>query len=309
MSTPSRIVFSSLSLLLAGVTTQTAIAQQAWVGEPGSLSVSLDYSYSRSDKVLEDVGEEVTDVDPIFSHIGALGIEYTPIEKLALMATIPVVAASYDYDPAQTSLPPHGRYDDGKTHVAAQDFRLDVRYMVLDDVVTLSPHVSVSVPMSNYETVGYASAGRGLKMLVFGAALGKYFTSGVPDLYIHGRYEFRWVERYETSFPETSEYSQNRSFMDVLLGYYILDELEVNLAASMQHAHGGFEFANYGEEPEAAQFFHDPLLAEGFLHAGGGVSYQVLEKLRVSAFVRFFIRGENTRNSDVYGVGVSWDAM
>jgi hypothetical protein len=309
MSTPSRIVFSSLSLLLASVTTQTAIAQQAWVGEPGSLSLSLDYSYSRSDKVLAEAGEDVADIDPIFSHIAALGIEYTPIDKLALIATIPVVASSYDYDPGQTSLPPHGRYDDGDTHVAPQDFRLDLRYMVLDDVVTLSPHLSVSIPMSNYETVGYASAGRGLKMLVFGAALGKYFTSGVPDLYIHGRYEFRWVEGYETAFPETSEYSQNRSFMDVLLGYYILDELEVNVAANLQHAHGGFEFANFDDEPPVAQYFHDALLAEGFLHVGGGVSYQAMEKLRVSAFVRFFIRGENTRNSDIYGLGLSWDAM
>jgi hypothetical protein len=62
-------------------------------------------------------------------------------------------------------------------------------------------------------------------------------------------------------------------------------------------------------EPEVAQLLHDPLLAEGFMHIGGGLSYQAMEKLRVSAFVRFFIQGENTRNSDVYGLGLSWDAM
>jgi hypothetical protein len=305
MSMSSRIVLGSLSLLLASVTTQSARAQQAWVGDPGSLSVSLDYSYSRSDDIIDEADFD----DPIFSHTPALGIEYTPIEKLGITATVPAVGSSYDYQGESGNLAPHGRYDDGDTHFALQDFRLDVRYMVLDDVVTISPHLSVSIPMTNYETVGYAAAGRGLKMLILGAALGKYFTSGVPDLYLHGRYEFRLTESYETEFPETAEYGQNKSFMDALLGYYVLDELEINLGAHLQLAHGGFEFADYDDEPEAAQDFHDPLLAESFLHVGGGLSYQALETLRVSAFARFFLWGENTRNSDIYGLGLSWDVM
>lgn len=311
MSMASRIVLGSLSLLLASVTAQTAFAQQAWVGEPGELSLALDYSYSRSNKVIAE--EEDQYVNSIFNHTVALGIEYTPIEKLGLLATIPVMATSYDYDPSTTLSPPHGPYDDGETHTVLQDFRLDARYMLLDDVVTLAPHISVSLPMSNYATTGYAGAGRGLKMLIFGLALGKYFTSGVPNLYLHGRYEFRWTERYETSFPETAEVPQNKSFMEALVGYYILEKLEVNLAGSMQIAHGGLEFGpdfqNYITEPLAVQLHHDALLAEGFLHLGGGVSYQAMEKLRISAFVRFFIQGENTRNSDVYGLGLSWDAM
>ena len=305
MSTSSRIVFGSLSLLLASVTTRTAVAQQAWVGDPGSLSVSLDYAYSRSDDVID---EQDGFTDPIFSHTPAFGIEYTPIEKLALTATIPMVGSSYDYASADTDLPPHGRYDDGNTHWTLQDFRLDARYMVLDDVITISPHVSLSIPMTNYETVGYAAAGRGLKMLIFGAAVGKYFTSGVPDLYIHGRYEFRWVESYDKS-PVTAEIPQNKSFMDVLLGYYILDELEVNVAANLQLAHGGFNFPDYPMAPLEVQYYHDPLLAESFLHVGGGLSYQAMEKLRVSAFARFYRWGENTRNSDIYGMGLSWDVM
>ena len=310
MSMPSRIVFVSLSLLLASVTAPPALAQQAWVGEPGGLSLSLDYSYSRSDKVL--IGEEEDDfVNPIFNHTAALGIEYTPIEKLGLLATIPVVATSYEYDPTKTPTPPHGPYDDGNTHTVLQDFRLDARYMVLDDVVTIAPHVSLSLPMTNYATTGYAGAGRGLKMLIFGLALGKYFTEGVPNLYLHGRYEFRWTERYETLFPVTAEYPQNKSYMEALVGYFILDKLEVNLAGSMQISHGGFAFEEFEnpDTPEEAKLFHDALLAEGFMHLGGGVSYQALEKLRVSAFVRFFIRGVDTRNSDIYGLGLSWDAM
>lgn len=309
MSMPSRIVFVSLSLLLASVTVSPARAQQAWVGEPGGLSLSLDYSYSRSDKVL--IGEEIDDfINPIFTQTAALGIEYTPLEKLALLATVPVMASRYEYDRTKTITAPHGPYDDGNWHTVLQDFRLDARYMVLDDVVTIAPHVSVSLPMSDYATTGYAGAGRGLKMLIFGLALGKYFTSGVPNLYLHGRYEFRLTERYEVEgYPDTADYPQNKSFAEVLLGYFILDALEVNLAGSLQIPHGGLDFTTFADEPEAGRLYHDALLAEGFMHLGGGVSYQALEKLRISAFVRFFIQGENTRNLDIYGLGLSWDAM
>jgi hypothetical protein len=307
MSMSSRIALGFVSLLAASAITQTARAQQAWVDEPSSLSVSLDHSYSSSDVVTYEGAGPYT--DPIVSQTTALSIEYTPIEKLGVLATIPFVLSRYDYQGEAGNLAPHGRYDDGDYHGTLQDFRLDVRYMVLDDVVTFSPHLSVSIPMANYETVGYAAAGRGLKMLIFGGAIGKYFTSGVPDLYLHGRYEFRWTEGYETSFPETAEYGQNKSAMEALIGYYVLDTLELNVAANLQLAHGGFEFPNWDMEPLVAQKFHDALLAEEFLHVGGGVSYQPIEKLRVSAFARFFMWGENTRNSDIFGLGLSWDAM
>ena len=314
MSMSSRIALGSLSLLIASVTAENAMAQQAWVGERDSLSASLDYSYSRSNQVLEEWGIEVDDSDLIFNHTAAIAVEYTPIERLALIATLPLVSTRVGNVRVGAVPPagPHGRYDDGKYHSTLQDFRLDARYMVVDDVVTFSPHVSVSIPVANYETVGFANAGRGLKMLIFGGAIGKYFTSGVPNLYLHGRYEFRWTERYESGFPETEKIGQNKSFMDALIGYYIVENLEVNVAADMQLSHGGFRFHDWRpgdatQYPE--QYFHDALLAETFLHVGGGLSYSPVEWLRLSAFVRVFMWGENTRNADLYGLGLSWESM
>lgn len=316
MSLSSRIALGSLSLLIASLTARSAMAQQAWVGEPNSLSASLDYSYSRSNAIVEDYESDIGDTDQlvIFGHTASLAVEYTPIERLGLVATLPMVSSRVDNPPTEGEPPvlPHGRYDDGNYHTTLQDFRLDARYMVLDDVVTFSPHISVSIPVADYETVGFASAGRGLKMLIFGGAIGKYFTSGVPNLYLHGRYEFRWTERYETSYQATADVPQNKSFMEALVGYYILDNLEVNLAGSMQLAHGGFNFHDWmsnSTEQIPLQYFHDALLAEQYLHVGGGVSYSPMEWLRVSAFVRFWMWGENTRNLDIYGLGVSWESM
>jgi hypothetical protein len=314
MSLSSRIALGSVSLLIASLNVQTAMAQEAWVGEANSLSASLDYSYSRSNAIVEDSDADLNEIDPIFGHTASLAVEYTPIERLGLTATLPMVSTRVG-DPRVDQAPPrgpHGRYDDGKYHTTLQDFRLDARYMLVDGVVAFSPHISVSIPVADYETVGFASAGRGLKMLIFGGAVGKFFTSGVPNLYLHGRYEFRWTEGYETSFPVTETYGQNKSFMEAVVGYYILDNLEANLAGSMQLAHGGFNFhdwenGNLEQAPE--QYFHDALLAEEFMHVGGGVSYSPVEWLRVSAFVRFWMWGQNTRNLDIYGLGLSWEAM
>lgn len=311
MSTPTRIALGAVSLLLVSIPAR-AVSAQAWVGERNSLSATLDYTYASSDKVYEswEHRDDLVDIDPIVNHNIVLGAEYTPIDRLGVQLAIPIVTTHYDYDPGQTSLPPHGRYDDGSYHSALQDLRLDVRYMVLDNtIVAVAPHVAVSVPMTDYETVGYASAGRGLKQLIFGLSVGKYFTSGVPDLYLHGRYEFRWTEGYETPFPQTEEYGQNKSFIQALVGYFILDRLEVNLAADLQLAHGGFEFEDWDMEGPPAQFYHDALLAEQFFLLGGGASYQVLDRLRVSAFARLWLWGEQTRNANAFGLGLGWDFM
>ena len=309
MSTASRIALILITIFLAGLSSRAALAQ-AWVGPKGGLSVALDYSYGSSNRVIEDPGVDVPDNDYISSHTMALSSEYTPLDKLAFQALVPVVSSSYT---GNSGRPAHGRYDDGSLHTTLQDFRLTGRYMVLDAPFALSPYVGASIPMVDYETVGYAGAGRGLKQLHFGANIGKFFVSGVPNLYLHGSYEFSLSERYETSFPETAEYGQNKSDLKGLVGYFITDKLDVNLAADWRIAHGGLEFHTWIEDPEGTpdvvEYFHDPLLAEGFVLVGGGASYQAMERMRVSAFFRLFVRGHNTRDSNIVGLGVGWDIM
>ncbi|ACY17087.1 hypothetical protein [Haliangium ochraceum] len=330
MSILARSILGASALLLLQLPALDAAAQQAWVPEPGSLSINLDYAYSRSDFVVEN-GEELSrndypegtpvPIDPTFSHGVVLSAEYAPIERLGIVANVPVMTTRYDYPGADqaageyTDLPPHGANDDGDYHTALQDFRLDVRYAVSNDLLGFSPHIGVSIPMSDYETVGYGAIGRGLKQLILGAAVGKFFVSGVPGLYLHGHYEFHLVESYETEFAQTAEYGQNRSLMDAFVGYYILDNLDVNLLGVMQLAHGGFEFEEWDGDfdGEAANLptilFHDALLAESFFQAGAGITYRPIEGMRVGLSMRWFVWGKNTRNADYYGVSVGYDIL
>lgn len=310
MSAPSRIALVVIALSLVGLSSRTAFAQ-AWVGTGGGLSVALDYSYGSSGQIIEEeVAGELIAIDnaPIKNHTVALSAEYTPIDKLAIQATVPVVTSAFtgtDF----SRLPPHGRYDDGNYHSTLQDLRLVARYMVLDNPLAISPHLGVSVPMVDYETVGFAAAGRGLKQLHMGASLGKFFTSGIPNLYLHGTYEFSLVERFETGFALTEEFGQNKSDIKALVGYFITDKLDVNIAADMRISHGGLRFIDFDDSEPEVQVFHDSLLAEDFLLLGAGVSYQVTEALRLSAFFRWWAGGENTRDADVLGASVGWDVM
>ncbi len=318
MSPLSRLLCSASLLLVLLMLGPRSAAAQAWVSYKQSLSAAVDYSYAPSDRIIDDFStrDEVLNRDPISNHSIVLSAEYVPIDNLGLSVSIPFVITHYDLDGGgdrQGFLArPHGRYDDGDYHGVLQDFKFQARYMVLEEPLAISPHIGVSIPMTDYETQGFASAGRGLMQLHLGASLGKFFTSGVPGLYLHGSYEFRLVERYETGFSQTEDFSQNRSDIKMQVGYYILDNLEAHLAGDLQLAHGGFQFRDWmtgSNEQLPTQFFHDALIAEEFFHLGGGLSYGITESVSVNAFVRIWLWGQNTRDAHAFGAGASWDIM
>lgn len=308
MPAPKTIAFV-ISIVLCCALIERAAHAQAWVGfEGNSLTLGTDYTYAPSDRIIESDGISL-DAD-VSNHSTALSAEYTVIPKLAFSVTVPVLTTHYS--PPEDGVDPfgaHGRYDDGDYHTVLQDLRLIGRYMVLFEPLAVTPHLGFSIPMTNYETVGYAGAGRGLNQLHLGINVGKFFTSGVPNLYVHGSYEFSLVERYETPFPETAEYGQNKSDVKGLIGYFVTDNIEVNLGMDWRIPHGGINFLDFADLPQVVRDHHDGLLRESFLIAGLGTSYQVTERLRVFAVTRFWVRGENTRDINVFGAGVTYDVL
>ena len=102
--------------------------------------------------------------------------------------------------------PGGGSYDDGKTHTTLTDLRGGVRYQVLEAPVALSPHLAVSIPVADYETVGNTVAGRHLKMLHVGLGIGRVFGSAT---YVHVLYEFSLAEKFDRT-PETSVRTEPR---------------------------------------------------------------------------------------------------
>ncbi|MBA3397304.1 MAG: hypothetical protein H0T89_32055 [Deltaproteobacteria bacterium] len=283
---------------------------QAWIDSAGALTVGLDYSYTPSTEVVQTPDLSFEDDQPIVAHTIALSAEYVPIENLAITAQLPLLMVKYDRTPVM-SFPAHGRYDDGDLHTTFTDLRLTARYNLLrEPYVLFTPHLGFSIPVADYETVGFATAGRGLKQLHVGASVARTLNPWVPELYVHGGFEFTFGERYDKT-PITEVFGQNRSDTSLQFGYFLLEgKLNLNLGGNLRLAHGnGVNFTDLNELPEDVFTYHDPLLREQFLLIGGGAGYSITDTIQVSLQARFFTWGYNTRNAHMFGLGLSWGVL
>jgi hypothetical protein len=286
--------------LLIGMFASDAAAQ-AWTPLENSLSTSFSYTYSFADRNALRVPDPSLQGGAT-NHNLTLGVEYgTPVEGLAVDVRLPFVGIKVNDNSVGTHPPVAGDWDDGKFHMAPTDLRAGLRYQILNDPVALTASVAGSVPTWDYPTVGFGAPGRQLKALHLSLAAG-YLPDFVPDLYVHARYEFTMPESFETYEPETSTINQNRSDASLQIGYFATGDLELNLAGDLRRSHGGVNFEDLGMYTPTTREFHDGLLNEDLLVLGGGASYQLSDRYRLGAAVRFFTTGRNTRKANIYSL-------
>jgi hypothetical protein len=280
---------------------------QAWVGEQGSLDLSVDYNLGTSDKIVGTGSQEFPDAG-IQTHQITLGASYVIIDRLAVDVAMPLVAIKYT---GNKTIYPHaggGTYDDGDLHTTLTDLAANVRYQVLDGVVAFAPHIGVSIPVASYETVGNAVAGRHLKALHLGASVGKDFAS---TFYAHLSYDFALTEKYDRT-ANTKQYDQNTSNFAFTIGDKLLDgKLDINIAASYHFNHDGITFRQFedGLLPADVNMFHDPVLKESMFLLGGGVGYQITDSLNIGLAARLWVTGANTQNASVFGLALGWSPL
>jgi hypothetical protein len=181
--------------------------------------------------------------------------------------------------------------------------------LLQEPIFAFAPHVGVSIPAMDYEERGFAAVGRGLNQLHLGASIGRTLDPWLPNLYLHVSYEFSIVEKYDAT-PETEEIDQNRQDLSFQLGYAFLDgKLELNVGLNYRVAQDGLNFTDFSMYSADLRMYHDPLMKEDFLSAGGGAGYEISETLRVNALIRFFIQGYNTRDNDIIALGLTWSPL
>lgn len=295
-------------VLVAVGSTWNAAHAQAWVGDKGGLELSLDYNLGISNKVVQDKGSDLADAGTT-THQFTVGAEYVPVDRLAVTVALPFGLFQYTGNKTAYPHPGGGSYDDGSTHATLTDLRAGVRYQVLEEPIALSPHIAVSIPLADYETVGNTVAGRHLKALHLGLGIGHVF---LESAYVHALYEFSLVESYDRT-AATEKIGQNRSDFAVTLGYKLLEQkLDVHLDGNGRVTHGGVNFSelDFRANPLGdLTMFHDPLLAENIFLVGGGVGYQISNALGVSLSGRLFVAGSNTQNASVLALGVTWSPL
>ncbi|HEX8109799.1 MAG TPA: hypothetical protein VF516_18840 [Kofleriaceae bacterium] len=279
---------------------------QAWVEDKGTLELNLGYNLGISDKVIVDKGSDFADAG-VTTHEITLAAEYVPLEHLAVGVGLPMALLEYTgVKSAASAHPGGGRYDDGSLHATLTDLRAGARYQLLEDPLALAPHIAVSIPVASYETVGNAVAGRHLKALHLGLAVGRVFGEST---YVHALYEFSIVEKYDRTM-ETAQFGQNRSDFTFTVGHKLLDQrLDLHVDVNGRVTHGGMNFSEFTMLPMNDQLYHDPILAETILLVGGGVGYQLTNALGINAGARLFVTGSNTQNANVYVFGITWAAL
>jgi hypothetical protein len=296
---------------------RTARAQGAWVGDPKSLTTSLSYQYVPSSAVvLTPTIEQLN--RPTTNHIVTLGAEYVPIENLAVEVSVPFDAVKYDGS-APHSPEPIGSWDDcapgaggvvtchGKYHYTPADLRIGARYQLLDEpYLALTPYAAFSTPMTNYQTVGFATAGRNLRQGHFGLSAGRSLNPILPHLFITGTFEFTVSQSFDAN-AQTAAIGQDRYDIEAQIGYTFLDgDLVIDVAGNDRHQLDGIAFEDFGKLSAALTNFHDPILKEIYYFYGGDVSYALTRKLTLTASIREFLHGYNTRNQDLYGLNVAY---
>ncbi|HEY5937486.1 MAG TPA: hypothetical protein VIU61_22725 [Kofleriaceae bacterium] len=290
---------------------KTAHAQGAWVGDTGALDLSLDYNLGISSKVVCDdtCGPGGADEFPdggTTTHQFTIGAEYTPIQSLAVTLSVPIVMLKYTGDKTMYMHPAGGSYDDGDLHTTLTDLRAGARYQVLDEPVAIAPHLAFSIPLADYETIGNTVAGRHLKMAHAGIGVGKILGEAT---YLHLLYEFTLAEKYDET-EDTAKHSQNRSDLAFTVGHKLMDfRLDIHADLNVRRTHGGVNFSEFAGLSMSEQDFHDAILDEDLLLAGGGVGYQVTNALNVSLSARIFLSGVNTQNASVFALGLEYSPL
>ncbi len=306
---PCRVVFSVAvaSVLVAFGSAWSDAHAQAWVPDTGALDLSLDYNLGISDKVIQDKGADLISAGTT-THQFTLGAEYVPVSRLAVNVALPFALLTYNGTLNAYPHPGGGSYDDGKAHATLTDLRVGARYQVLDEPLALTPHIAVSLPVASYETVGNTVAGRHLKALHLGLAIGRLIGEAT---YVHLLYEFSVVEKYDRT-PMTAQFGQNRSDFAATIGHKLLDQkLDIHIDANGRITHDGVNFSeiNFADNTSDVTLYHDAILAETIYLVGGGVGYQLNNDLGVSLSGRLFVAGKNTQNASVIALGVTWSPL
>jgi hypothetical protein len=225
--------------------------------------------------------------------------DYGLTDRWSVSASLPYVFAKYRGGPPDgpAAFLPYPAVDACHcVHSAFQDIELGAHYnpVKVRRSFSLMTSMSVGIPTHNYEYVGEAVVGFGLKEMGLAADIGQRLDVIAPGLSVDGHYEYTIVER-------VLGINHNRSNARFEASYALPDRLAGHLILSGQRTHGGLRFPT-DVEPFAERYteFHR-LLRDNYFQAGAGVSYPWRDWDLSLSFVRT-VSGTNTHAVRVYTV-------
>jgi hypothetical protein len=292
---------------------------QAFIPAPGDGTVSVSYQsvltrgqhgasgewFSNAPQLPQLPGESTN------THALIWYVEYGLTKRLAVHASLPYMQVRYKgpiphttgFDGQPSDL------DDGTYHGTFQDFYFGTRFKAVESPrFALTPFVEVIIPSHEYESLAQTAVGRDLRALVVGTAVGGFADYLLPGLHFQTRISYAFVQKAVDIRP-------NRTGIDSAVGYFVTPRLAIQFIQTFQLTHDGIDFvgppdilAVHDGTPFTDEHGrnHDRLVRANSLNFGGGVAFQLTQRVGVFATYGKLAWGQNLPAPRSITVGMNW---
>jgi len=269
---------------------------QAWTPPAGQGTLWLGGQTLRTDAHLFADGTRVHNVE-IRSNTATLGLDYGLTDRLALSLSLPYVSSRLKSGAGHAG----ALADDGNAHAFVTDLVMQLRYKAVDSAVVVTPLLAITLPTSDYPTIGHAAHGRGLNEYSAGFDIGYNATAISPYLFVSGSYVYSYVERIDDHI------TVDRSNADLQLAYLVGSRVTVRATTMWQNTHGGLNFPL--KPSDAAEHFHhhDQLGRVNFWRVGTGLSYAMTPTVDLVGGWSTPLAAENSHAFRSWSAGVAWN--
>jgi hypothetical protein len=308
------VVFGALLLGLAG-----SASAQAFIPARGDGTVSVSYQsvltrghqgasgewFSNAAQLPQLPGES-TDTHALIWYV-----EYGLTERIAVHASLPYMQVRYE-GPFPHTTGFNGQpsdLDDGTYHGTFQDSYFGTRFKAVESPrFALTPFGEFIIPSHGYESLAQSAVGRDLRALVVGAAIGGFADYLLPGLHFQTRISYAFVQKAVDIRP-------NRTGIDSSVGYFVTPRLAIQFIQTFQLTDDGVDFVGppdflvlHDGRPFNDEYArnHDRLVRTNSLNFGGGVAFQLTERVGLFATYGKLAWGQNLPAPRSITVGMNW---
>jgi hypothetical protein len=222
-------------------------------------------------------------------------VTYGVTDRMAVTAGLPMVMSRYRGNFPHRPI----ALDDGNWHTSAQDFRMSVRYNIVQGPVYVTPFAGTELPANDYPYFAHAAPGRQLKEGLAGVSVERLFAE--LGLVVQGQYAINisqgaldYARRYSTASFESA--------------YFVTPSFRVIGTTSGRIGHTGIDLPVNGALLTPDQFLHhDQISRESFLNVGGGAALSLSDSTDLFFGYTRTLTGRNTHATDRgVSLGLSW---
>jgi hypothetical protein len=291
-SLPARASCVAFALIVS-MCVSAPVQAQAWLPAKGEGTVAAVFSNTLSTKhYLPNVAYDRGHID---ANSVLFDVTYGLTDRMAVTVGLPMVTSRYRGNFPHRPI----TLDDGNWHTSAQDFRMSVRYNIVQGPVQVTPFAGTELPANDYQYFAHAAPGRQLKEGLAGVSLGRLFAE--LGLVVQGQYAINisqgaigYARRYSTASFESA--------------YFVTPSFRVIGTTSGRIGHTGIDLPlNIGLLTPDQVLHHDQISRESFFNVGGGAALSLSDSTDLFFGYTRTVTGRNTHATDRgLSLGLSW---